>query len=100
MSRKQPTPPPKGIKKPKPPPGPPNLVWRMGKEPPGPHWWKMGDRNRSKPPHSVDKDASDVISIEVPADLVILVASECLKAAIERSHREMCEREAKRTKGG
>ncbi len=61
-------------------------------------------RNRSKPPRlvnrmgpSVDKDASDVISVEVPVDLVILVVSEGLKVAIERSHREMCEREAKRT---
>lgn len=54
-------------------------------------------RNRSEPPHSVDKDASDVIIIEIPRDLVILMVSERLKAAIERSHREMCEREAKRT---
>ncbi len=45
MSRKEPTPLPRGIKKPKPPPGPPNIVIRMGTFPPKPTtgWcWKHG----------------------------------------------------------
>ena len=41
--------------------------------PPGPHWFQRADR--SKPPYSVDKDASDVINVEIRGDVVILVVS-------------------------
>ncbi len=59
--------------RPDPPKGPPNLRWRMGQAPPGPHWFQRADR--SKPPYSVDKDASDVINVEIRGDVVILVVS-------------------------
>ncbi len=76
--------------RPDPPKGPPNVRVRMGQAPPGPHWFQRADRKvttgQNSPPHSVDKDASDVISVEVPVDLVILVLSEGLKATIERFH--------------
>ncbi len=58
--------------------------------PPGPHWFQKGDRNRSEPPFFVDKDAPDVISVEIPCDLVILVVSEGLKGMIERFHQAHC----------